>query len=531
MIGLDLSPGQRSRPAPRGLESFFAASGGQNVALAAGRQGALNVWTEIGPNHAACLRFDGADTGTRLSWRETLVMELRDIYPVGDLSLSGSWSLLQSSGSGLSDSYTGNRAASTSSAAARADVTVGKASEYDVWVYFTGRTSGAYARVDIDGDQALVNEISDPADLGFKAFSTYTPVNMQRRQSIKVASGLTGDHTVTVRFGGAASPGGTTFMLEAVAISADLGGARILPPMWQAGQSYEMGDEVQYQGTFYAARANGTSGTTPPSHLNGIASDGALDWRADNRSTYPGFVCIDFASEREYALRCSVGGSSVEIGGQTHGNEDLIGRTLMLDGASFTPLLTGTGLRVGSAITLTEQTIWKAAGSVDLAICSLTREISPGQINHEVTATSIGPVADIEWLYLGMAPFVRWDGESRSTVMDRIAVGDAAPVVLASFEGQSPSNLDYPGGYQMGITGEISGAALRYGVAVTLPSAPGNVVSQIDTFLRPNLDASTASGGLDWKAKAYVAGGADGGLSLGAGETIAFASSHVFGIG
>ncbi|MEL6683087.1 MAG: hypothetical protein AAFQ09_10655, partial [Pseudomonadota bacterium] len=228
MIGLELSLGraQRGFPDPQPLAAFFLAGQGQHVALGSGVGGGLSIWTELSENHAAWMQLDNNDPSTRLSWRETLVAELRNIYSVGDFTLSTGWSQLQSSGSGLSGSYTGNRAVSTSSASATADVTVSRATPYDVWIHYTSRTSGGYVRVDIDGGQTLVNEIDDPASLGFKAFPTYSETDLQRRQSIQIASGLTGSHDITIRNGGAAAPGGNAIMIEAVAITGSLADPR-----------------------------------------------------------------------------------------------------------------------------------------------------------------------------------------------------------------------------------------------------------------------------------------------------------------
>ena len=307
MLGFSLSP-VTAHSAPDRLAPFFAKSGGQSVALAQAAGGSLSVWSELGDGHAAWMTLDNTDPTSRYSWRETLLTKLRNVYPVGALTLSGSWSQLQSSGSGLAQSYTGNRGISTGSGAATAMVTVDRVEPYDVWVHYTGRTSGGYVRVEIDGAQTLVNEIDDPAGLGYKAFSSYASVDLQRRQVIRVASGLTGLHDVSLSFGGVASPGGAAILLEAVSITANLTDARIMPALWQPSTSYTMGDEVQWDGTFYSARATGLSGAASPSHTSGVASDGALDWRADNRPTYPEFVAIDYASEREYAARLDVAG-------------------------------------------------------------------------------------------------------------------------------------------------------------------------------------------------------------------------------
>lgn len=529
MIGLALSPGsgQRGVPDPQPLAAFFQQGTGQHVALAPGANGGLSIWTELSDTHAAWMQLDNNDPTTRLSWRETLVMELRNIYPVGAFTLSSGWSQLQSSGSGLSGSYTGNRAVSTSSLTATASVSVDRAAPYDVWVHYTARTSGGYVRVDIDGNQALVNEIGDPDALGFKAFPTYAETDLQRRQSIKVASGLTGQHDITLSNGGAAIPGGNAIMIEAVAITGSLADPRILPPLWQPGVTYAMGDEVQFGGLFYAARASGVSGTDGPTHTGGIGSDGALDWRADDRPTYPKFVAIDYASEREYAMRFTAGGAVTELGGQTHGNEVLQMRDIRLDGAAWTPAASGNGLSVGAAITIVEDLNWRLQIGQEIGTCQLSRSITPGVVSHTVEAIGNGSEVTFEWFYAGMLPMVRWDGESRSAVFDQVSVAGAMPVLLSDYAGINPPNIDFDDAQRIGLVAALGPDQLTYGHEAGAVADPGNVVSEFDAFLRPNLNASTASGGLDWQAKAYITGDAPGGLRFGNGDALRFFSRHV----
>ena len=525
MIGLELSPAYTSAaPPPQPLASFFAPGDGQYVALCAAPAGALTIWTEIGANFAAAMRLDANDAGNRYSWRETLVMELRNVYPIADLALTGSWSQLQSSGSGLQGSYTGNRAISTSSMVSTATVSVDRAAPYDLWVYYTGRTGGAYCRVDIDGAQSVVNEIDDPADLGFKAFTTSTSSDLARRQAVKVASGLSGSHMITITNGGAASPGGTTLMIEAVGISGSLNDPRILPPSWAASTSYTMGDEVQHGGVYYTARATGTSGLTAPAHTGGIASDGALAWRADNRPTYPKFVAIDYASEREYAAELSVAGNLTTLGGQTHGNESLISHSVLLDGASWIPAQGINGLSIGTAVSIAENTTWRRAEGGDIGECQLQRQITPGEIRHEVTVIGTGATVDFSWVYAGMVPLVRWDGENESFVFDQVdAVGQAA-TILNDFAGVTPANIDFASVSRIGISGNIYETPIAYGHEAGASPVSGNVLNEFDTILRPNINASTASGGLDWIAKAYVNTGA---FQFGAGDVLGFYSRHV----
>ena len=522
MIGFDLSPGAAARRTPPDpLATFFARPAGAHVALATGPQNGLTVWTETGPDTAACLRFDGGNTATRLSWRETLACTLRKIYPVASFALSSGWAQLQTSGSGLAGSYVGNRAVSTSSAAAVATITVERTRPYDLWVYFTGRSNGAYCRVAIDGGQALVDAIGDPADLGFKAFSTYSATDMLRRRCVKVATGLTGAHVVTLSHGGAASPGGTTLMIEALGLTADLSDEAILPPVWQAGRAYVMGDEVQWAGTFYAARASGISGVTPPTHLIGIAGDGGLDWRADNRPTYPVLQAVDYPSEREYAARVTHAGAVTEIGGQTHGNEALSARQVTLDGAPFTPVTTGTGLRHGRAIAMTEQTVWRRTTGEAIGNCTLQRAITPGQVRHDVTVAATGPAAGFDWLYIGMVPLVHWDGETAALAQRRVLAGDGTQVDLADYAGRVPPDIAFGAATRLGVTG-----TLRCGAEAQIAPVAGNRLVRCSAFLRPNIDARQAAGSADWIAKAYVAAHLPAGAVLQPGDLIGFSSVH-----
>lgn len=524
MIGLELSPAYTGTARAQPLAAYFAPGDGQYVALAAAPSGGLTIWSEIGAGFAAAMRLDANDAGNRFSWRETLAMELRNIYPIADLALTGAWSQLQSSGSGLQGSYTGNRAISTSSMTPTASVTVARVRPYDLWIYYTGRTGGGYCRVDIDGGQTLVNEIGDPADLGFKAFTTYTFVDLSRRQAVKAASGLTGSHMITITNGGAASPGGTNMMIEAVGISGALDEPRILPPSWVASSSYTMGDEVQHGGIFYTARATGISGTTAPVHTGGIASDGVLDWRADNRPTYPKFVAIDYASEREYAAEFSVAGNMTILGGQTHGNESLISRSILLDGVAWVPNQGVNGLTVGAEVTMTENTTWQRAEGGDIGECQLQRRISAGEVRHDVTVIGTGATADFSWLYAGMAPIVRWDGESASLVFDAVAAVGQTPVNLNDYAGVTPANIDFTGVSRIGVSGNIYENPITYKHEAGVVTAAGNVLNGFDTILRPNINASTASGGLDWMAKAYVNAGA---FSFGAGDVLGLYNRHV----
>ena len=532
MIGFELSPGVGPGrvPQPRPLASFFAHGGGQSVALAPGMNGGLTIWTEIGPHHAACLSLDQPDPGTRLSWRETQLAALRNVYPIGAMTLTGSWSQLQTSGSGRLASYTGNRAISTGSTGASAIVQVDRVRPYDLWINYTGRTSGGYVKVEIDGAQDLVTEINDPAGLGFKAFSSYAATDLTRRQTIKVASGLTGAHEVKVTFGGVANPGGGAIMVEAVTITGSLSDPNILPPMWRPNTPYQMGDEVNFRGMYYAARATGTSGTEGPSHLSGVASDGTLDWRADNRPTYPEFAMIDYASEREYAAQLIVGGDVIEVGGQTHGHDVLLSQAITVDGVPWEPETTGNGLTVGEQIAMVETTNWQTGDGVQLATCQTSRNIAPGTVNHtmqlQVTAASF----DVTWLYAGMLPFLRWEGEAAIAVVDALTGEDGSVVTISDYAGQADNQVDFPMSNLLGLSGAVPEISFVYGLEAGALPVAGNRLDGFDAFVLPNIDGRVEGGAADWSAKAYIRAHPQVGATWEVGDIASFYNRHVLSV-
>ena len=526
MLGVGLAP-QKQRRTDDPLRPFLSPSGGQKVAVAPAPDGGLTIWSEIGKGRAVGLSLDHTDPSSRLSWRETLLAHLRRIYPVGTFSLSGSWSQLQSSGSGLSGSYTGNRAVSSSSLGAAVEVTVARDKPYDLWVIYTGRTSGGFAKVEIDGGQEAVDLLDDPAGLGFKAFSTYAPADLTRRQVKKVASGLTGAHQVRISNAGAATPGGNALLVEAVAISAELGDEGFLPPVWQPNSAYVMGDEVRFGGRYYSARATGQSGVTGPTHSSGIASDGALDWRADFRPTYPHFVAIDYASEREYALRYAYAGATSEIGGQTHGGETLAATALRMDGVPLNLSLNPDSFASGNVLQIDETLMWKHENGTSVAAATLQRTVTAGAIHHAVEATVVNGPLSCEWLYVGLAPVVHWDGESASQVAQTVHLADSSIVDFDDYVGVTPSAVTLTHAGRLGYQINHDGDTVLYGMEADcrLPDLQNYVATTARVL--PNIDGRTAAGSLDWTAKSYLQVAAPPMLEI--GDRLAFQSRHVFG--
>jgi hypothetical protein len=235
-------------------------------------------------------------------------------------------------------------------------------------------------------------------------------------------------------------------------------------------------------------------------------------------------VATDYASEREYAAEFTVSGNTTTLGGQTHGNESLISRNILLDGVPWSPSQGTNGLSVGTAIAITENTTWQRAEGGDIGECQLRRGITPGEIRHDVTVMGTGASADFAWAYVGMAPLVHWDGESKSLVFEQVLPPGDAAINLNNYAGVNPVNIEIAGASRIALSGKFDTIPIAYGLEAGTIAVLGNVLNGFDTILRPNLDASTASGGLDWMAKTYVNAGA---FTFGTGDAIGFYNRHV----
>jgi hypothetical protein len=463
---------------------------GTMVGLERGFGNGVHVWTQINGSLFIQQRFDlETDATDRISWRRTCLCDLKKVYPVRELTFSGSWSQLTTHGSGVAGKYVGDRGAQTASTNSYAEVAVSRAGgkSYDVWIAYTKRTSGALARVSIDGVDVLT-------------FSTVGAVDLTRRQWIKAAEGLTGNHTVRVTQAGSA--GGANLLLEAIAISGDIEDDKILPPMWQTGTAYAQGDEVQNAGVYYCATAAGTSGANAPTHTSGTASDGAVTWSASIFTSYLDQVVVDYASEREYAATADIGGTDNELGGQTHGNDASVSRSWEVDGVSWDDEGAYGAITVGAEAVLTEQSTWQHASDATMATADLVLTFTPGQTHIaasvEITTASVG----LGYLYTGMMPAVRWDGIWQRDIFTRFISDRGHSIVLDAYAGASNPSLDLNGARAIGVLGTINGGSenirLGYGVRV----GASDLLAQ--TTLSPNVNSRpSASGGTDWQLKGY----------------------------
>ena len=79
----------------------------------------------------------------------------------------------------------------------------------------------------------------------------------------------------------------------------------------------------------------------------------------------------------------------------------------------------------------------------------------------------------------------------------------------------------------MGLAGVTPQVGFAYGHAAGAVPALGNRLGQFDAFVLPNVDGRSASGSLDWPAKAYVRAQPQVGLTLQTGDMLHFFSRHV----
>ncbi len=399
------------------------------------------VWQKLARGLWLREQYDYITTGQRISCRKAWLHEVYSIYRAADATTSGAWSPLNTSTVGPSSSYVSNTARSASAANAHLefDIEPDNSQPYDVFVFYMQRTSGGFVVPTIDGSQTLVDSaIVDPKSLGERAFSTYGTTDLLRAQRVKIASNLTGDHTVRLRvFGNSIIPDGATagtgyVYLEAVGITADIGDTGTAPPMWAATTSYTLGDEVRASnGLYYRATTTGTSGSTEPTHTSSTASDGGVTWSASSgtlSSYWYKPANVDFVSEREYAItNATISATSEDIGGQTHGNDSSSNRVITVDGTTWNESTAMGTLTTGKEIKITADLDWthsQQAGS-EIASGTITTTIKGGYTKNEVAMT-VSEAFTASGFYVAMLPYNFWDPVFSLDTVDTVVVSDGA---------------------------------------------------------------------------------------------------------
>ena len=144
----------------------------------------------------------------------------------------------------------------------------------------------------------------------------------------------------------------------------------------------------------------------------------------------------------------------------------------------------------------------------------------------QVTAASF----DVAWLYAGMLPFLRWESEAGTTVVDTLTAEGDSVVVLSDYAGQTDDQVDFPMATVLGVSGAVPEINFVYGFEAGALPVAGNRLDQFDAFVLPNIDGRIEGGAADWPAKAYVRAHPPGGVTWQAGDVASFYNRHVLSV-
>ena len=207
-------------------------------------------------------------------------------------------------------------------------------SQGDLFLVYTGRTSGGIASVTVDGGTPVLVD-------------TYSATDLKHKSSALLARNLdrsTRSIVVSVTNTKNASSTGFTVLAEGIRVvdkNLELDSPLNKPQLWQPNQAYAVREEVRSStGNYYVNAAAGTSGTTEPSHSSGAVSDGGITWNYVGKSTYnlPETRVQAAGSELEYAFEFKrlIGDAFQDVGGNLHGNEFVTSLMVLIDGEAQT---------------------------------------------------------------------------------------------------------------------------------------------------------------------------------------------------
>jgi len=289
----------------------------------------------------------------------------------------------------------------------------------DVYVYFTGKTSGGHVKVEVDGASTLV-EPSLPTESGYSYFNAYTPTDNFYKRCIKVASNIpAGEHTLTLTVTNIkdTASSGYAFYFTGIAIVSDTkglpSGTDVRGKVWVADTAYSQFDHIEVEGRCYSCSTAGTTGTTTPTHTSGVAVDGTAAWTYITYSTYLDDYYNQIqasGSQLEYAYWYTPAGAttSEDVGGITHGNESLHSVAITVDGVAVDPSI-GEWVN-GNNITVTQvvHTTHSETGTTDNVTTTLIHEFTDAKMNikHSHLFNVAATIGD--YFYTAMWPILHW---------------------------------------------------------------------------------------------------------------------------
>ncbi len=498
----------------------------------------LGIWMQLKRGVWARERYD-IDTPTlSMSRRQISIVPTMALYRAKDMGQTGAWNAATTtSTTGSSQRHVSNTAIATATVGRKLTQALVPydSQAYDLFISVTKRTAGGFLKVTIDGAQTLVNEIVDPQSLGFKAINCYGPVDNTRRQFVKVASGLTGNHTLVVECVAGVPTGSSavttgTVTVEAALITSELQDARTRPLHWAAGQVIAIGDEREYGGRYYCATTAGTTGATPPTHGSGNVSDGTVTWAAAGTIYASGWIDVrelDYASEVEGAIvLLTYNNVTFDVGGQTHGNDFASNRVIKVDGVVYNYTIAST-IVFGSRAEITETLTWKDGSAVVIANGTRSTVITPGKtVNNKTVTAAVG--FTIATAYGAMLPLCRWDGTWARGLFTHVIKPDGAEYQIDTFHTSAPNAQSLGRIYSAALRGSMGTVGnLVYAIDVKPRSVKNYSNAGAEAFIEMNVDnTASPAGALDWKTKLYFARAKATAEIIAVNDVLTFESEH-----
>ncbi len=493
---------------------------GDHVVAQRTRQG-VDVWSHLGRNDYMRLHLRKTATpAARYSCYDRRWTKVFSVYgvcysPWGNPSVS--FGEVNTASTGRAFSHVTGRARQWTTTGGFIEATINVPDGADVWLAYTRRTGGTYARIDINGDPLAANEL--PSTGVFRYLDTYGPVDSTRQQITKIASGLSsGAHTFRITKvadanGASSSANGIT--IEALLIDAKVGSANWQPPAFPLGTDVLRGDEFRgSNGYIYSCTDAGTTdASNEPTHSSSTAVNGTATFLAFSTSTWGVYGTSEtFPSELELAIEATVDSTKEDFGGQTHGGaagEAIVAATewrvdgAVVDVAGFDQWeITD----LSSSITLEESIDWVHSKAAELATHTLRREFVHGKY---LVAGTIGwhTTAQVGYAYPAMLPFVRYSGRDRADIVDTVTPAGGDTIVMEDYVSQSNPVVQCGKTYGVKLAG--SAYAQKTGEpcvshALCWPFTVDEYrATAAQAFVQLNREAADGTGSTDWQAKFY----------------------------
>lgn len=242
----------------------------RNVGLHRKAEHEYHVWTPLGGRYWLDMEISREDQGLPWNWRGGWVRQVLGMNAQADggHAYTGDWAnnagteynLVTASPTG----YIGGRA--KQAVKSGEIVTITHDGGGDLFVVFTGRTSGAHVYVTLDGGTDYLVLPDDGA--GNRYFDSYTPVDLSNRQIVQIASGVpAGSHEIVLTVANTRNPANTTgyrYIHNALAfLSNDTGpwSPSIDAPRWKSGEEVMNRQVRSHNGQYYYADIPGASFT------------------------------------------------------------------------------------------------------------------------------------------------------------------------------------------------------------------------------------------------------------------------------